>query len=179
MDTVGAGFRYLALRWRLPVKGHRAYGVCGNSVPHCGCFYHTVSCLHNRVIFDFEELVLMARKNAAKNKSFTQFEFVRCELNADDKKRVPEFVKSYKNSYDDPLTEALQSGHKVSLSFNETNDSFIASMSGKPDECINANKCLTAHGKSPAMALWVVLYKHVELFQSGVWEGTADDEDFG
>jgi len=121
----------------------------------------------------------MARKGAAAKKNFTAFEFIRCELNADDKKRVPEFVKSQKNTYDDLVTEALQSGHKISLSFNETNDSFIASMSGKPDECVNANKCLTAHGKSPAMALWVVLYKHTQLFQSGVWYMDEEGEDFG
>jgi len=121
----------------------------------------------------------MARKGAAAKKNFPTFEFIRCELNADDKKRVPEFVKSHKNVYDDLVTEALQSGHKISLSFNETNDSFIASMSGKPDECVNEKKCLTAHGKSPAMALWVVLYKHVELFQASVWESADESEDFG
>lgn len=117
-------------------------------------------------------------KNAKKNTGFS-IEFVRFELSSDDKKKLTKWVESEKENLDLLFDEVVQSGHKISFSYNDQNDSNICSVTGKPEDCINASRCYTSHGKNYMMALWVALYKFHVVWKRGVWESVDSAEDFG
>lgn len=121
----------------------------------------------------------MARKknnNAAQAFSTT---FVTVNLTSDQKKRIAPWRAKNQPQIDDLIVEVLQSGHKLTFSYSEHNDSFICSLTGSREECINKGLCMTSHAKDYSTALWVALYKYHETFQRGAWENIADEEDFG
>lgn len=117
-------------------------------------------------------------KKSSKSNNFST-EFVSCTLTTEDKKAFPTWQAKNAEHLDDFVIGLLQTNHKVSFSFSEGNDSFICSVTGKPEDCNNASKCFTSHAKDYTTALWVALYKHYVIWQNGVWESTADENDFG
>jgi hypothetical protein len=121
----------------------------------------------------------MAKPKRSTAKSPYSTTFVKCELSAEDKKHLAVWMKTPPMSFDDMMVEVLQTNHKLSLSFSEHTDSFIASITGKPEECINPSKTMTSHAKDYTLAMWIALYKFHHLFKAGVWEDTEDTEDFG
>lgn len=121
----------------------------------------------------------MARGKGSKKSPKFNTEFVRCELTSEDKKAFAQYVKAPPVDINTLVTEVLQSNHKISFSFSEHNDSFIVSITGKPDDCINAEKCFTSHAKDYTTALWVALFKFHVIFEKGVWESDGDEADFG
>lgn len=121
----------------------------------------------------------MARKNTPKRPEFTPTQFVRCELTAEERKDIPRFIKASDGELDTLVIEVLQANHKIGFSFSDHNDSFIVSVTGRPDECLNASKCFTSHGKDYVTALWVALYKYHVIWKKGVWEEGETDQDFG
>lgn len=120
----------------------------------------------------------MAAKRSKPNK-FEGVQFVRFELNAEDRKALPKYMEKSRDTLSDLMNQVLGTGHKISFSFSDHNDSYIVSVTGKPEGCDNANKCYTSHGKSWEVALWVSMYKFFVVWKGEVWEDLADDEDFG
>lgn len=121
----------------------------------------------------------MARKKQAKGSPFGNMTFIRCELDAAEKKKLVTWTQKPPASIDDLVIEVLQANHKISYSFSEHNDSFIVSVTGKQEDCDNANKCYTSHAKTPTTALWVAMYKYHEIWQKGPWENASEESDFG
>lgn len=116
-----------------------------------------------------------------KNKGKAQFntQFVRVSLTSEDKKAIPEYRKKAEKDVNDLINQVLGEGHKISFSFSEHNDSYICSVTGKPEDCVNSNKCYTSHGKDWGTALYVALYKYFVVFKGEPWEDLDDAEDFG
>lgn len=122
----------------------------------------------------------MARSKGKNGPStFTAISFVQCMLTAEEKKHFVVWQKEMAENLDLLVVEVLQSGHKVGFSFNDNSDSFVCSVTGKPEECVNASRCYTSHAKDYGTALWVALYKFHVLWRRGVWEDVANEEDFG
>lgn len=170
---------YAAIQCPYPLTSGRAYGTCINREPHCGCHYHMQSCYLNRAFLHAEKGVLMARGKKPSTAFQNSITFVRCELDADERKKLVTWSAKPPLDLDSMLIQVLQEGHKVSYSFNPTNDSFICSVTGKPEDCINANSCYTSHAKDPVKALWVALFKYFVVWDGKVWESVEDAEDFG
>ena len=162
-----------------PLRGHYAYHFCQNHDPDCGCGNHARSCGINRILCWHYWSYYMARNKNSKKQAFGAVEFIRFELTADDKKALTKWVEREKDNFDMLVDEVVMSGHKMTLSFNEQNDSHICSVTGKPDDCINASRCYTSHGKTYLMAMWVALYKFHVIWKRGVWESLAEESDFG
>ena len=122
----------------------------------------------------------MARKpNKGNSNAFAPTTFVQCSLDAEEKKHFAKWTEKEKANLDTLVIEVIQTGHKISFSFNDNSDSFIVSVTGKPEGCINASMCYTSHAKDYVTALWVALYKFHVIWSKGVWESVADEEDFG
>ena len=121
----------------------------------------------------------MAKRNQKATSDYAPIQFIRCDLAAEEKKNVPEYIKKNRDHFDDLVIEVLQTNHKISFSFNGQTDSFICSVTGKAEECNNASKCYTSHAKDYATALWVALFKFHVVWQRGVWEEVETDSDFG
>jgi len=162
-----------------PLRGSRAYHDCGNKFDPCTCNGHSLSCALNREL-DFWSISFMPKptKKSSKSSQFST-EFVTYALSSDDKKAFAAWQKKNLEHLDDLVVGLLQTNHKVGFSFNENTDSFICSVTGKPEDCNNASKCFTSHAKDYATALWVALFKHYVIWNNGVWESLSDTEDFG
>lgn len=140
---------------------------------------HAQSCFLNYALYHFEKVFLMARNKSNKKQPAFSTEFVRCELTSDDKRRYADWVKKPPMSVEDLMVEVLQANHKVSFSFSDATDSFIVSVTGKPEDCDNAGKCYTSHAKDPMTALWVSMFKYHVIWNREAWETAGDVSDFG
>jgi len=160
-------------------NGITAYRACSHGLNHCGCEHHHHSHRLNFIVNWFSENIAMAKRSNASSSGFTPTTFVKCDLTSEDKKHVTEFIKKSAASMDDLVIEVLQTNHKISFSFNGQTDSFICSVTGKPEDCNNASKCYTSHAKDYVTALWVALYKFHVIWKRGPWEAVETDSDFG
>lgn len=110
---------------------------------------------------------------------FVPTQFVRCDLTAEDKKDYGQFVQKQEKNLDTLVIEMLQANHKISFSFNGTTDSFICSVTGKPEDCDNASKCYTSYAKDYVTSLWVAVFKYHVIWKAQAWEEFASEADFG
>jgi hypothetical protein len=135
---------------------------------------------HFNHIFNRLETIMAARKPAKKSFEKIEYEFVRGELNADQKKDAAAWMKKHGDDYAPLLDDLLASDYKLSMSFDAYNDTFVISLTGKPDNAHNAGKILTGRGKSWFLGLMSMLYKHHVLFKGGAWvsDSASDDGDF-
>jgi len=126
------------------------------------------------------EAIMAARKGAKKNFEKIEYEFVRGELNADQKKDAAAWIKKHGDDYSPLLDDLLASDYKLSMSFDAYNDTFVVSLTGKPDNLQNAGKILTGRGKSWFLGLMSMLYKYHVMFKGGAWisDNAATDEEF-
>jgi len=162
-----------------PVTGSRSWRACRYKACGGRCKGHAKSCSLNFVLDWYEERLFMARGRSKKNTPQFSTEFVRCELTSEDKKHFADWVKKPPIPFDDLVNEVLDSNYKISLSYSEHNNSFICSVTGKPEDCDNSGKCYTSHAKDYITSMWVALYKFHVIWQKGVWESSGSEADFG
>lgn len=164
---------------RYPLKGSLAYRFCNTTRELCGCEHHFRSHRLNDHL-NWWSIDLMARKGQ-KNGSqpFTPVSFVQCQLDAEEKKKFATWQAKNHDMLDTMVIEILQANHKISFSYSDNSDSFIVSVTGKPEDCINASRCYTSHAKDYATGLWVACFKFHVLWNKGVWEDVDTASDFG
>lgn len=164
---------------KYPESGTRAYRECPYYRCNGDCKGHRKSCFLNFAM-DYYTGIMMARSGKKKTAQ-AQFNttFVRYTLTAADKKAFAAFCNKPPMDIDSLVNEVLQANHKISFSYSEHNDSYICSVTGKPEECDNAGKCFTSHAKTYTQALWVAMFKYHEIWAKGVWEDVEPEEDFG
>jgi hypothetical protein len=121
----------------------------------------------------------MARNSKNKGKQNFGVEFIAYSLTAKDKEDFRKFQAKPPMAMDNMLAQCMQDGHKVTFSFSDANDSFVCSVTGKPDMGLNAGRCYTSHAKDYTTALWVAMFKYYVIWENAVWESLASDEDFG
>lgn len=124
---------------------------------------------------------IMAAKGTRNRKKATlgEYSFVRTQLTGEDKKAAKAWFEKHSDELDKKMHDVLASGHKVSFSYNETNQSVTCTFTGKPEESVNEYRMLTSFASSWWQALALGLWKTEVLFSSGVWEDLADEDDFG
>lgn len=132
-------------------------------------------------LFDRMEIMIMAArgKNAKKTSSMPSYEFVKCELSAEDKKAAKIWIEENTAQLGEMLHEVMADDYKFTVSFSQEHDTFTACLVGKPDQALNPQKTLTARHKDWTVAAMTVLYKHAVVFKSRLWENDATDDDDG
>lgn len=118
-------------------------------------------------------------KKGNKNGSFSDYEFVRCELTAEDRKAAKIWIDENTAHSGEIIHDIVASDYKFSLSFSSDHDTFTACLTGKPDNPFNAQKTLTARHKDWVVAMMTVAYKHCVMFQSTIWKSAETTEDDG
>lgn len=133
-----------------------------------------------QMIAYIEKGATMATKKKSKSNAFTdKYEFVRCELRAEDKKSAKIWIEENTAELGALLHDTVASDYKFSLSFSSEHDTFTACFTGKEDNPLNSFKTLTARHKDWTIAALTLLFKHSVLFKGGVWETDTDEEDDG
>jgi hypothetical protein len=73
--------------------------------------------------------------------------------------------------------ELVEAGYKLSLTSDNKNDTYIATLVGHGDNCPNKGKGLSGRGPTPAEAIKSLLYKHTVICDGTKWLVAADDPD--
>jgi len=107
------------------------------------------------------------------------YEFIRLSLSTDEKAEAKAWFDKNADTLDKAMQDVMESGHKVSFSYNETNRNVTCTFTGKPEESVNEYKMLTSFASSWWQALATNLFKYHVIFPKGVWENQEDAEDFG
>ena len=127
-----------------------------------------------------EDMIMAAnKKKKGQSNDFQGYQFVRCELNSEDKKAAKVWIEENTKELGSLLHDCVASDYKFSLSFSSEHDTFTACLVGKEDNGINPRKTLTARHKDWIVASLTVLYKHTVIFRAGLWEQEEDDDDDG
>lgn len=126
--------------------------------------------------YQLEDMIDMARKAPAKKqKPNLQYTFVRCELTSDLKVKAKLWIEKNEKTLAASLHDVMAEDYKFTCSFSSDHDTFTACLVGKPDS-VNEGLTLTARHKDWWIATSTVLFKHLVLFDGGVWE-SGDDAD--
>jgi len=146
---------------------------------HSECPYYPLFMLNYYLSIREDKVMATKGNRRRKPQKKGEYTFVRITLASADKEAAKLYSEKSAKDVDAQITDVLQSGHKISFSYNETNDSVTCTFTGKPEESVNEYRMLTSFGSSWWVALCVNLYKHNDFFNDGVWEDMENDDDFG
>jgi len=129
------------------------------------------------------EIVLWPSKwEYAEMKKRTRYgvEFVNLRVPAEDKAKVTQWMLDHETELGDMLDDMVSSGYKISLNLDSGNDCHLVAITGSDDAPNNRGLCMTSRASSPMEALYVGLYKHYVLCDSGDWPAPeTGDRTFG
>lgn len=108
-----------------------------------------------------------------------QVEFVPVRLNAEQKIAFVDFESKEGIDIGEMLTELILNGYKVSISYADKSQSFVASVTCRVDEAPNKGLCVTSHHETPYRALMVALYKHFVVLDKTPWKEYAEGDTWG
>ncbi len=105
--------------------------------------------------------------------AFSDYRFVRIEFTEAEKAEFRSLLASGEfdsSNRDDWYRE----GYKLSVSWDVTHNTFVASLTGQYRDQQNAGLVLTARGNSEAIALAALEFKHLYLCSDGLWSAAED-----
>lgn len=105
--------------------------------------------------------------------------FIRYKLNSVEKKHYKGWAVEFKHEILPMLGQLVDSGNKVSLSFDGKNDTYICSVTCNDAKQAHADCCMVSRAGSPDDALLVALYKAHVIFAEVTWVDSATDDDWG
>lgn len=73
------------------------------------------------------------------------------------------------------MSDLLSQGYKLSVQYNASNDTFIATLTGQYADLVNAGNSLSGFGKDWIIAIGAVCYKHFDVAQ-GKWQSAEKDD---
>jgi len=116
---------------------------------------------------------------AGKNTFSKDFKFINRTLTVAEDDSFIKWFQGKDRQADNAIEQAFADEYKVSLSYDEKNNCFIASMVSKAEKSLNTNKCLMARSDSWLEAIAMVVYKHHVIFNQGAWESEENGRQRG
>lgn len=176
-ELVDFALRYISFDGMLVPIEQRAWKI---GKTHSWHYVKIVEYRTAQLIIAIEDIV-MANRGKRRNEKidFASYVFVRCELSPEDKKAAKIWIEENTAEFGPLLHDAMASDYKFTCSFSSEHDTFTACLVGKEDNAVNGKKTLTARHRDWTIAGLTVLYKHLVMFQGGVWEDVADELDGG
>jgi len=134
----------------------------------------------NRFFYNLEMTVMATKaKPGRKSVGLPDITFVSYRLNAQEKKDFSKWLESEEVKSGLPFVEFVQSGMKCSISWDNSNDCYIASATCKDEGSANHNLCLTSRANDWYEAAMMNVYKTHVLCQDGLWSDLDQDADLG
>lgn len=123
----------------------------------------------------------MPRKFTKQNKtsSFGDYEFYSYNLSTDEKKKFAGWVETVTDDWVLIVGTFIASGFKMSCSFSDQDNCFIASATCQDEGSPNHKKILTSRHPEWSMALLLNVFKHQEIFRSGAWPQKNESSEWG
>lgn len=112
---------------------------------------------------------MATKKKPAPKTPWQQIEFINYKMDKDTRAKFKRWLETPVEARMALIHETLQSDHKFSLSWDDSNECFIASLTGKA-ESLNPNKCISLRAHEWDTALFAVTFVHVVIFSGEIWD---------
>lgn len=119
------------------------------------------------------------KRNSKSTSKNNQYSFVNVSLSQADKDAVEAWALENEPDFPIVIDDLLYGNYKLSLSWDDYNDCYTASLTCRSETDVNTGLILTGRSSTAFQALAVVLYKHVVYFDSGEWERENRDGGWG
>lgn len=121
-----------------------------------------------------ERIFEMARNKPNKgSSSYAKMEFINIRLTAAEKIDFDAWLAKGDKTTLKAVHDACQNDAKLSVSWNEKDDCFIAALAGREDG-VNEGKCITIRSAQWERAIFAIAYVAQVIFSGGVWENAED-----
>lgn len=135
------------------------------------------------IAFELDRIEREAHKMASKNRTsappWNKTEFVNISLDVEEGKKFRLWFEAQGEKIADLLGEVVVDDYKISCSWDDTNQCFIGTFTGKEDQRFNAYKALSSRSDEWYEALSITLYKHLVMSKSGAWAGATQKNNWG
>lgn len=75
--------------------------------------------------------------------------------------------------------QIVESGHKISLSYNERNSCATVAITCVDSSDTNSNRCVSSRHRELSFAFGIALYKHLIIFDGADWEEDSEALNWG
>lgn len=123
----------------------------------------------------------MSRNEHAKRNqnSWMNMVFIDAKLTVEQGEAFMAWRKAKPDNVEPALEKLFSDGYRMSLSWDDQNSCFIASITIKSETHENRSKCLTARSDDLFEVMAMAAYKHVVLFEGGGWDGGKTRDAWG
>ena len=121
----------------------------------------------------------MAGKKGGNQSNWNKIEFINVTLTEPQKKEFKTWAKENSPSLADDLGQVMVDDYRVSLVWDDNNQCFIATFTGKVEQTTNADKALSSRSDDWYEAMALTLYKHKVLFSGKAWTGDSTKNNWG
>lgn len=122
---------------------------------------------------------VMAGKQNKKAGNWGEMEFINVALTEQQKDEFKVWSKSKGETIADDIGQAMVNDYRLSCNWDDNNQCFIATLTGKEDQDFNAKKALSARSDDWFEAMALVLYKHIVIFDGRKWTGDGTKNNWG
>jgi len=121
----------------------------------------------------------MAKQSRGKAPRVFDIEFVNVTLNESQRKDFKAWYATSFESLADEIGQVMVDDYRVSCNWDDNNQCFIATFTGKTDNRANPSRALSSRADNWFEALGINLFKHTVLFKSGEWDGEGVKNNWG
>jgi len=121
----------------------------------------------------------MANKKGSPQSNWNKIEFINVTLTEPQKKEFKVWAKEQSASIADELGQVMVDEYRVSLVWDDSNQCFIATFTGKVDQSTNADKALSSRSDDWYEAIALTLFKHKVVFGGKAWNGETSKNNWG
>jgi len=124
---------------------------------------------------------MMARngKSSKSGSSFPEIEFIDLRLDAAQKEEFLAWKKAAGEDSYDIVTDFVGTGHKLSVTWDDNGNCFIASFTCKDERSANIGKCITSRSDTWFEAIMLGVFKAQVVFKGAAWLGASRKDSWG
>jgi hypothetical protein len=123
---------------------------------------------------------LTTKRNYKMKRNFNQaWTFVRCDLAPEEREHFVGWLQETQDDIIEVLNAVLLHGYKLSVVFDDDNDTWIATLSGTKYTAHNDKSSMSSRHTSFEDAVMLMLYKHTVVAQGGTWRNGSEGGQWG
>lgn len=136
---------------------------------------------HLYLLFHFwsEQIMPSKSKPSVNGRGWAEIEFVNARLDAEDREDFLSWYKHKDTNLTDMIAQAMVQQYKFSFTWDDSNQCYIVTITGKADNPVNASRSMSSRSDDWYEALAMTLYKHYVLSQARRWEGDTERNNWG
>lgn len=142
---------------------------------------HTLRTAIVRALFDYQQILLERNTTMAKRQAsnWSDITFVSWQLDNQQKADFEKWEKAARDEVELYLRQFVDTGHKISMSFDEGHDCYICSVTCRDTGSANENHCVTSRAECVITATLIAAYKVFVVAEDVPWADLARNSRWG